>query len=313
MAKSRELAAMRRAIAISAQGLGSSSPNPPVGCVILDNEGHAVGEGYHPCKGEPHAEVHALAAAGKQAAGGTAVVTLEPCNHYGRTPPCREALIDANVSRVLIAVMDPTSRGDGGAALLRKAGIEVEQDFLRDEALLVLGPWLTSLRSGRPFLTWIYEAGSNGPAALSVDDAIAHELIALRESHDIVIRQGGEIEEGRTGSHGADVFQLPHSVPGGSAAEVGFTLSRTGARSVLIEGTPEVASAIAAAGMMDRVITYLPHTPQSWIPGVPHDALSLTSDGYRLAGVTRLGGYVRIECIRNTALTSSDSELRLEY
>lgn len=286
---------MRRAIAISAQGLGSTSPNPPVGCVILDSEGRAVGEGYHLRKGESHAEVNALTAAGKQAAGGTAVVTLEPCNHYGRTPPCREALIDANVSRVLIAVMDPTSRGEGGAVLLRKSGIEVEQDFLRDEALLVLGPWLTSLKSGRPFLTWIYEAGSSGPVALSVEDAMIHELNALRESHDIVIRQGGEIEEGRIGSHGADVFQLPHSAPGGSAADVEFTLSKTGARSVLIEGMPEVASAIVKAGMMDRVISYLPHTPPSWIPDEPLDALSLTPDAYRLADVTRLGGYVRVE------------------
>ncbi|MGH3813162.1 MAG: bifunctional diaminohydroxyphosphoribosylaminopyrimidine deaminase/5-amino-6-(5-phosphoribosylamino)uracil reductase RibD, partial [Pseudonocardiaceae bacterium] len=82
---------MRRAIVLSAFGLGTTSPNPPVGCVILDRDGHIVGEGYHEHKGEPHAETQALAVAGERAGGGTAVVTLEPCNHHGRTPPCRAA------------------------------------------------------------------------------------------------------------------------------------------------------------------------------------------------------------------------------
>ncbi|WP_438493832.1 bifunctional diaminohydroxyphosphoribosylaminopyrimidine deaminase/5-amino-6-(5-phosphoribosylamino)uracil reductase RibD [Streptomyces asiaticus] len=130
MATPNELTAMRRAIAISAQGLGTTSPNPPVGCVILDRDGVPVGEGCHLRKGDHHAEVNALTAAGERAEGGTAVVTLEPCNHQGRTPPCRQALIDAKVSRVLMAVMDPTSRGEGGAAVLEQAGIEVERGVL---------------------------------------------------------------------------------------------------------------------------------------------------------------------------------------
>jgi diaminohydroxyphosphoribosylaminopyrimidine deaminase / 5-amino-6-(5-phosphoribosylamino)uracil reductase len=137
-----EADAMRRAIALSALGLGSTSPNPPVSCVILDAAGRRVGEGYHRRKGEPHAEAHALAAAGARAAGGTAVVTLEPCNHFGRTPPCHQDLIDAGIVRVLIAVIDPTSRGDGGAARLRDAGLDVEVGVLTDEAVVVLGPWL---------------------------------------------------------------------------------------------------------------------------------------------------------------------------
>ncbi len=94
----------------SAFGLATTSPNPPVGCVVLSPAGRIVGEGYHARKGEAHAEAKALAAAGGAAAGGTAVVTLEPCNHHGRTPPCHQALIDARISRVVIAVLDPTSR-----------------------------------------------------------------------------------------------------------------------------------------------------------------------------------------------------------
>src|SRR5947199_392297 len=114
VASTREVEAMRLAIALSAHGLGTTSPNPPVGCVILDRAGQLVGTGYHRRKGEPHAEAYALADAGRRAAGGTAVVTLEPCNHVGRTPACRQLLVDAGVARVVIAVLDPTSRGDGG-------------------------------------------------------------------------------------------------------------------------------------------------------------------------------------------------------
>jgi diaminohydroxyphosphoribosylaminopyrimidine deaminase/5-amino-6-(5-phosphoribosylamino)uracil reductase len=97
---------MRRAIVLSAFGLGTTSPNPPVGCVILDADGRFVGEGYHERKGEPHAETQALTAAGEHARGGTAVVTLEPCNHHGRTPACREALIEAGIARVIISIID---------------------------------------------------------------------------------------------------------------------------------------------------------------------------------------------------------------
>lgn len=117
---------MRRAIALSAAGLGTTSPNPPVGCVLLDADGQIAGEGYHERKGEAHAEAQALAAAGQRARAATAVVTLEPCNHRGRTPACRQALIDAGVRRVVIAVTDPTSRGEGGTAALRAAGVDVE-------------------------------------------------------------------------------------------------------------------------------------------------------------------------------------------
>jgi diaminohydroxyphosphoribosylaminopyrimidine deaminase/5-amino-6-(5-phosphoribosylamino)uracil reductase len=139
---------MRLAIALSANGLGTTSPNPPVGCVILDPDGAVIGTGYHQRKGEPHAEVHALSAAGTRARGGTAIVTLEPCNHVGRTPACRQALIDAGIARAVIAIIDPTSRGVGGAAMLRAAGVDVEVGVLADEARLVLGPWLTAQARG---------------------------------------------------------------------------------------------------------------------------------------------------------------------
>ncbi|MGH4022287.1 MAG: bifunctional diaminohydroxyphosphoribosylaminopyrimidine deaminase/5-amino-6-(5-phosphoribosylamino)uracil reductase RibD [Pseudonocardiaceae bacterium] len=113
---------MRRAIVLSAFGLGTTSSNPPVGCVILDSKEQIVGEGYHERKGEPHAETQALAAAGERARGGTAVVTLEPCNHHGRTPPCRQALIDSGISRAVISIIDPAgARSMVGRARTRAA------------------------------------------------------------------------------------------------------------------------------------------------------------------------------------------------
>lgn len=295
MANSYEMAAMRRAIAISAQGLGSTSPNPPVGCVILDTEGRTVGEGYHVRKGEPHAEVNALNAAGKQAEGGTAVVTLEPCNHYGRTPPCREALLDANVAKVLIAVMDPTSRGEGGAALLRKSGVEVEQDFLKDEALIVLGPWQASLSDGRPFITWIYEASADGKPDFNSAQGIAFgEVDALRRSYDLVVNQEGGVEEGDPGSHGENVFQLPHGVLGNGFDEITKALRGTGVRSILLSGAVGDFSRIASAGMVDQVISYLPHTSPAYSPGKNVESTIAIPDGYRLTEVIRLASHVRL-------------------
>ncbi|WP_336621558.1 bifunctional diaminohydroxyphosphoribosylaminopyrimidine deaminase/5-amino-6-(5-phosphoribosylamino)uracil reductase RibD [Streptomyces sp. DH37] len=164
-ARERERDAMRRAVLLSARGLGSTSPNPVVGCVVLDTGGRIVGEGWHRRAGGPHAEVHALAEAGEAARGGTAVVTLEPCDHTGRTGPCSRALIDAGVARVVYAVADPTPAARGGADTLAAAGIDVEGGMLAEEAAEVNAPWLTSVRLGRPHVRWKYAATLDGRTA----------------------------------------------------------------------------------------------------------------------------------------------------
>lgn len=116
---------MRQALDLAKRALGQTYPNPAVGCVVV-KDGAVVGEGFHPKAGMPHAEVYALRAAGSSAKGGTAYVTLEPCNHYGRTPPCSLALVDSGVSRVVVGVGDPNPLvASAGIATLRKAGIEV--------------------------------------------------------------------------------------------------------------------------------------------------------------------------------------------
>jgi diaminohydroxyphosphoribosylaminopyrimidine deaminase / 5-amino-6-(5-phosphoribosylamino)uracil reductase len=116
---------MQRCLTLAREGLGRTAPNPMVGCVVV-RDGEAVGEGFHPKAGEPHAEVFALRAAGDRALGATLYVSLEPCNHYGRTPPCSEAVVQAGVTRVVVGMVDPDPRvSGGGIERLRAAGIEV--------------------------------------------------------------------------------------------------------------------------------------------------------------------------------------------
>ncbi|WTL51002.1 bifunctional diaminohydroxyphosphoribosylaminopyrimidine deaminase/5-amino-6-(5-phosphoribosylamino)uracil reductase RibD [Streptomyces sp. NBC_01497] len=165
MTDQADIDAMRRAVELAARGLGSTSPNPVVGCVILDAEGRPAGEGFHERAGGPHAEVHALRAAGERARGGTAYVTLEPCNHTGRTGPCAQALIEAGIARVHYAVADPTPQATGGGGTLRAAGVPATAGLLAGEAEEGNAAWLTSVRRGRPHVTWKYAASLDGRVA----------------------------------------------------------------------------------------------------------------------------------------------------
>src|SRR4051812_34747262 len=156
---------MRRAIGLSANGLGTTSPNPVVGCVILDATDEIAGEGWHEYAGTPHAEVAALEAAGERARGGTAVVTLEPCDHTGRTGPCSEALRDAGVMRVVYAQPDLGALASGGAATLLEAGVDVEGGLLAEPAAALNPEWTFAVPHGRPFVTWKVAASLAGRSA----------------------------------------------------------------------------------------------------------------------------------------------------
>lgn len=160
-----ETDAMRRAVALAASPGVPLHPNPRVGCVLLAPDGTVVGEGYHHGAGTPHAEVEALAVAGERARGATAVVTLEPCNHTGRTGPCAQALIAAGVRRVVVAQRDPNPLAQGGADTLRAAGVEVETGLLADEAERVNPAWTFAHRHGRPFVTWKFATTLDGRSA----------------------------------------------------------------------------------------------------------------------------------------------------
>lgn len=151
-----ERSALERAAELAANGIGRTLPNPVVGCVVLGPDGSVVGEGWHQQAGGPHAEVFALADAGARARGATAVVTLEPCNHTGRTGPCTEALIAAGIRRVVVGTRDPFEPAAGGVERLMAAGIQVI-----DVSALPIGAvaaevnrvWLTSMVNRRPFVT----------------------------------------------------------------------------------------------------------------------------------------------------------------
>jgi diaminohydroxyphosphoribosylaminopyrimidine deaminase/5-amino-6-(5-phosphoribosylamino)uracil reductase len=277
-----EIGAMRHAIAISALGLGSTSPNPPVGCIILDRDGHVAGMGYHRRKGEAHAEANALAAAGARAAGGTAAVTLEPCNHHGRTPPCHQALIDAGIKRVLIALIDPTSRGVGGVARLRDASVDVEVGVLADEALVVLGPWLEALESGRPRVRWVYEAGPEGPRAVP-DDLLTST--GLRFSVDSLLRADGRVEEGIPGAHGEAVFAPPDTLSPADAETALTSLYSRGVRSLLLHGGLELAEPFLRQQLVDGVSVLVPATGSSAPMRTAHDLLP---PAFRILSVTSL-------------------------
>ena len=165
-----EDAAMLHAISLASRGLGSTSPNPVVGCVILDAAGEIVGEGFHAYAGGPHAEVRALAAAGERARGGTAVVTMEPCNHHGRTGPCSEALVKAGVVRVVAGVADPNPVAHGGAEALRAVGVQVEMGVREAEVHAGNIAWLTATERAaagdpRPYVIWKFAATMDGRSA----------------------------------------------------------------------------------------------------------------------------------------------------
>jgi diaminohydroxyphosphoribosylaminopyrimidine deaminase/5-amino-6-(5-phosphoribosylamino)uracil reductase len=195
-----ERAAMARAVELAAHGLGSASPNPVVGCVLLDADGRTVGEGWHERAGGPHAEVVALRAAGAAARGATAVVTLEPCNHAGRTGPCSRALLEAGVRRVVYAVPDPHGMAAGGAGTLSAAGVEVVPGVGAAEAERVNAAWLHSVRTGRPYVTWKVAATLDGRTAAAdrtsrwITGAEARaEVHLLRAQADAVVTGVGTV------------------------------------------------------------------------------------------------------------------------
>ena len=192
---------MRRALALAALAEGHTSPNPLVGALVLDREGRLVGEGFHARAGDAHAEVGALLQAGDSARGGTLVVTLEPCCHHGRTPPCSEAVLRAGIRRVVIALEDPDPRVDGGGIRqLRQAGLEVISGVLREEARQQNRAFLHRVRTGRPFGVLKWAMSLDGRTALPngasqwISGPPARDWVhQLRSGMDAVVVGGGTV------------------------------------------------------------------------------------------------------------------------
>jgi diaminohydroxyphosphoribosylaminopyrimidine deaminase/5-amino-6-(5-phosphoribosylamino)uracil reductase len=201
MSSSSWLPWMRRALQLAELGQGRTSPNPMVGAVVLDADGTLVGEGFHARAGEPHAEVGALCQAGDRARGGTLVVSLEPCCHHGRTPPCSDAVIAAGIARVVVAMPDPDPRVAGaGLARLRAAGLEVIEGIAKGEALRLNRAFVYRVRTGRPLgvLKWAMSldgrtALPNGASQWISGPAARDWVHRLRAGCDAVIVGGGTV------------------------------------------------------------------------------------------------------------------------
>lgn len=171
MAVNEDVVYMKRALELAARALGRTSPNPVVGAVIVKN-GKIIGEGYHKKAGTPHAEVHALQQAGKEAKGATMYVTLEPCSHYGRTPPCAYALIEAGIKKVVMATLDPNPKVAGrGKKILEDAGIETVVGVLEEEAKRINEVFFKHITKGLPFISLKYAMTLDGKIATSSGDS----------------------------------------------------------------------------------------------------------------------------------------------
>ncbi len=185
---------MARALQLAARGLYTTDPNPRVGCVVV-KDGRVVGEGFHRCAGEPHAEPLALRAAGDAARGATVYVTLEPCCHHGRTPPCTDALLSAGVARVVSAMQDPNPRVAGqGHALLREAGMRVETGLLADESRALNPGFARRMESGLPYVRCKLAASLDGRTAMAsgesqwiTSDAARRDVQLLRARSSAIV------------------------------------------------------------------------------------------------------------------------------
>jgi len=318
---------MARAVDLAWTARVEAHPNPWVGAVVVDAEGELAGEGATAAPGGPHAEVVALAQAGGRAKGATLYVTLEPCSHWGRTPPCAEAVIAAQVARVVVAVADPDPKVAGsGLARLRQAGVEVVVGLLEDQVEGQLAPYLAQRRRGRPWVVlklalsvdgriagpdssskWI-----TGPAAR----ADAHVLRAMSDAIVVganTVRQDDpeltvRLAEGRSpkrvvlGEPPPGARVMPAEVHKGDLLELLDRLGAEGALQVLFEGGAQVAGQLHRQGLVDQYVFYLAPVLLGGDdglaafagPGAP--SLEAAWRG-RIAGVRHLGPDLRIDLV----------------
>jgi len=329
-----ERRAMARARDLATGVLGTTSPNPAVGAVVLDADGTPVGEGATAPPGGPHAEVTALAQAGDRARGGTAVVTLEPCAHTGRTGPCADALLAAGIARVVVAVPEPTELAVGGADRLRAAGVDVELGVEQAEAEAgALAGWLTGVREHRPFVVWKVAATLDGRVAAADGSsrwitgeaarAVVHRLratcdavvvgsgTALTDDPQLTVRDADgrpaawqplRVVVDRQGRLPATARVLDDAAPtlvsrAPDPAALLVELFDRDVRRVLLEGGPTLAAAFLRAGLVDEAVVHLAPTLLGAGPSLVGDlGISSMADALSMTivDVIPLGGDVQL-------------------
>ena len=284
--------AMRRANELSQLGLGMSAPNPIVGAVIIDRDGQLVGEGFHHREnGGKHAEVAALENAGERAKGSTLVLTLEPCNHQGKTPACTEAIIKQGIAKVVFAVSDSNPIAMGGAQRLIAAGIEVESGLLHEEVAFTNRAWLTKIEKSRPYITLKVAATLDGKVAAAdgsskwiTGESARADVHRLRSECDAILTGTGTVlaDDPSMTVRGADrqnfkfspvrVVMGKSSIPAGSkildSAATTIHLESNnlsqllelavekGWNRILVEAGPRLTSAFIRTGLFDEIFLY---------------------------------------------------------
>ncbi len=334
MATPTEVAAMRRALELAQSPDAPTGPNPRVGCVLLRPDGSTLAEGYHRGAGTPHAEVDALNSAGRHARGATAVVTLEPCTHTGRTGPCVAALRDAGVVRVVFGQPDTSPVAQGGAEVLRTAGVDVEGGLLADAARAVNPIWTFAVENGRPYVTWKYAATLDGRSAaadgtsrwITSPEARA-DVHRLRTECDAILVGTGTVLADNPRLTAREVSGRPldrdrqplravmglREIPADAAVrdaaaatvhletrdpdEALKRLLDHDRQHVLLEGGPTLAGAFWRAELVDRVVAYVaPMLLGAGTPALGDAGIGTIGDAARLevTDVTRVGTDVRL-------------------
>lgn len=327
--------AMRRALELAVTPGVPLGPNPRVGCVLLDATGATIAEGHHRGAGTPHAEAVALGRAGEAARGATAVVTLEPCNHTGRTAPCAEALVAAGVRRVVFAQADPNPVAAGGAATLTEAGIDVERGLLADDARAVNRVWTFAVEHGRPFVTWKFattldgrSAAADGSSRWVSSPAARADTHRLRARCDVMLVGTGTVEVDdplltvrdaadrplahqplrvvmgerdldpgrRVFNADADTLHLRTRDPHRALAE----LHARDRQHVFLEGGPTLAAAFLRAGLVDEIVVYV-------APMLLGAGRSAVAD----LGITTIADALRPRVTDITVLDGDDPDVRL--
>lgn len=321
--------AMREALALAQSRDAPFGENPRVGCVLVAPDGEVVGRGHHRGAGTPHAEVVALADAGARAAGATAVVSMEPCRHTGRTGPCTQALLDAGVRAVVYGQPDPTELGGGGGDVLRAAGVDVHGGLLADEATAVNEEWTFAVVHGRPFVTWKCAASLDGrvagadggptPITGTASRSDVHDLrsrvgaiivgtgtVLVDDPLLTVRRPGGPVptpplrvvvgsrpipDDARVLDDSAPTLVTGERDPGVLLAD----LYGRGVRHALLEGGPTLAGAFLDARVIDRVEWYVaPLLLGAGPVALPAPRQGVTRPGLDVLGIDVIGEDVRV-------------------
>ncbi|KRW93969.1 bifunctional diaminohydroxyphosphoribosylaminopyrimidine deaminase/5-amino-6-(5-phosphoribosylamino)uracil reductase RibD [Paracoccus sp. MKU1] len=328
---------MRHALALARRGLGNVWPNPAVGCVLV-RDGVVVGRGWTQPGGRPHAEAMALAQAGAAAGGATAYVTLEPCAHHGKTPPCAEALVRSGVTRVVTALTDPDPRVAGrGHAILRAAGIEVAEGICEAEAREVQCGFLSRVQRGRPMLTLKLASSFDGRIATAsgesqwITGASARRHVhALRLTHDAVMVGGETVRADRPGLNvrgfgpvrqpvrivvsSRPLPDLPGEGPehgplwqvAGRPEDFMAELAGRGLTRIFCEGGGVLAASLLRAGLVDQLIGYsagvvLGGDGRAGIAALGLEHLA-EAPRFRLAETRRIGSDVMHRWLRDEAI-----------